>query len=73
MSVDLYAPEDLMSRAATLALETGVIIYDALFLALAEDVESVLITADSRLLRSLDGTDYVHLARPLSEVDALVG
>lgn len=62
-----------MIRAAALALETGVIIYDALFLALAEDVDAVLITADGKLLRVLEGTDYANLARPLSEVNALTG
>jgi predicted nucleic acid-binding protein len=73
LSVDLYAPEDLMFRAATLALGTNVIIYDALFLALAEDADAVLITADDRLLRALEGTEYARLASPLSEVNALIG
>jgi len=30
--ITLYAPEDLMPRAAEIVLETGVIVYDALFL-----------------------------------------
>lgn len=71
--LDLYAPEDLMPRAAEVALETSVIIYDALFLALAEDMNATLITADTKLLRALGGTVYVHLAHPLSEVNALIG
>ena len=54
--MDLYAPEDLMPRAAQMALETDVIIYDALFLALAEDAETLLITADDMLLKALRGT-----------------
>lgn len=37
----LYTPEDLMPRAVEIAFETGVIIYDALFLALAEETETV--------------------------------
>lgn len=72
-SIDLYSPEDLMPRATEFALETAVIIYDALFLALAEDADAVLITADSKLLRAIEGTEYARLARPLSEVNALIG
>lgn len=37
-----------------------------LFLALAEDAETVMITADARLLKVLEGTSYAHLAHPLS-------
>ena len=50
--VVLYAPEDLMPRAAEIALQTRVIIYDALFLALAENSETVVVTADGKLLES---------------------
>jgi predicted nucleic acid-binding protein len=67
-STDLYAPEDLMPRAAEIALETGVIIYDALFLALAEDAETVVVTADDRLLKALRGTAYANLAQHLSAI-----
>ena len=71
-SIDLYAPEDLMPRAAQIALDTGVIIYDALFLALAEDAESVMVTADDRLLKTLQGTAYSDLARHLTATDSLL-
>lgn len=71
-SVDLYAPEDLMPRAAQMALETSVIIYDALFLALAEDAEARLVTADDRLLKALEGTSYAGLPQHLSAVDSLL-
>ena len=71
-SIDLYAPEDLMPRAAQIALDTGVIIYDALFLALAEDAESVMVTADDRLLKTLRGTAYSDLARHLTATDSLL-
>jgi predicted nucleic acid-binding protein len=70
-SIDLYAPEDLMPRAAQMALETGVIVYDALFLALAEDAGAFLVTADDRLLKALRGTVYAGLAQHLSAVDSL--
>ncbi len=69
----LYAPEDLMHRAAAMALDSGgVIIYDALFLALAEDAQTSMITADDKLLRALKGTDYAGLARSLSEVGGML-
>ena len=70
--VVLYATEDLMPRAAEISLETSLIIYDALFLALAEDSETVAITADNRLLRDLESTAYKHLAHPLSTVGSIV-
>jgi predicted nucleic acid-binding protein len=71
-SVDLYAPEDLMPRAAQMALQTGVIVYDALFLALAEDAGTLLVTADDRLLKALRGTSHAGLARHLSAIDGLL-
>ena len=70
--VVLYAPEDLMPRAAEITLETGVIVYDALFLALAEDFQTVVITADGRLLKALEGTAQARLAHLLSDVDSLI-
>lgn len=71
-SIDLYAPEDLMPRAAQMALETGVIIYDALFLALAEDAETVMVTADDRLLKALEGAAYADLAQYLTAANNLL-
>lgn len=68
----LYEPADLMPRAAELVLETEVIIYDALFLALAEYVGTVMVTADDKLLRTLKGTDYAGLAQHLTEVSSLL-
>lgn len=70
--VVLYAPEDLMPHSAEIALQTRVIIYDALFLALAESSETVVVTADGKLLKALEGTSYSHLAHPLSDVGSLV-
>ncbi len=68
----LYEPADLMPRAAELVLETGVIIYDALFLALAEYAGTVMVTADDKLLRTLKGTAHTGLARSLAEIDSLL-
>lgn len=70
--VFLYAPEDLMHRAAEIAFDSRVIIYDALFLTLAEDSETVMITADGKLLKALKGTEYASLAHSLREVRNLL-
>lgn len=64
--------EDLIERAAEIANETGVIVYDALFLALAEDARTVMVTADGRLLKTLEGTRYASLALSLGQIDHLL-
>lgn len=71
--VALYAPEDLMPRAAEISsFETGAIVYDALFLALAEDAEATFMTADARLLRTVKDTALARFARPLSDLSGLI-
>lgn len=73
LPLNFYAPEDLMSRAAEIALESGVIIYDALFLALAEDAGTVVLTADDKLLKAIEGTEHSELARSLTALKELLG
>jgi predicted nucleic acid-binding protein len=70
--ITLYDSADLMERAAELTTETGIIIYDALFVSLAEYANTVVITADSHLLKALDDTDYSRRAHPLSEIDSIL-
>ncbi len=72
LPLSLYAPEDLMPRAVQLTFETGVIVYDTLFLALAEDAETVMVTADDRLLKAIEGMSYARLAHHLAGVDSHV-
>ncbi len=72
LPLSLYAPEDLISRAVQLTFEIGVIVYDSLFLALAEDAEAVMVTADGKFLKTLEGTSYARFAPPLSDVGSLV-
>lgn len=72
LPLNFYAPEDLMPHAAEISLESGVIIYDALFLALAEDAETVMLTADDKLLKAIEGTPYAKLAQPLESVGNLL-
>ncbi|MCA1706551.1 MAG: type II toxin-antitoxin system VapC family toxin [Actinobacteria bacterium] len=68
----LYSPEDLIGRAVDISFETGVIIYDALFLALAEDAETVVITDDGKLLKAVKDTPHARLAHPLAQVVSLI-
>ncbi|MBA2692157.1 MAG: type II toxin-antitoxin system VapC family toxin [Rubrobacter sp.] len=62
-----YAPEDLIERAAELHFESGASIYDALFFALAEESNTVVATADDKLLRRLEGTGHARLSVSLAE------
>ena len=61
-----------MPRAAEIALETGVIVYDALFLTLAEDSEAAFVTAATKLLRTVEETALARLAHPLSDLGDLI-
>jgi predicted nucleic acid-binding protein len=70
--VYLFEIDPLTSRATEIALSADVIVYDALFLALAEEAGTVMVTADGRLLRSLEGTSYARLAHPLAGLDSLI-
>jgi predicted nucleic acid-binding protein len=56
-----------MPRAVELTFETGVIVYDALFVALAEDADTPVVTADGKLLKALEDTPYARLAYPLAD------
>lgn len=70
--VFLYTLEDLMHRATEIAFDSGAIIYDALFLALAEGAETVMITSDYKLLKAVKETEYSSLARSLREIEGLL-
>lgn len=53
----LYVPADLMPRVTEIVLESGVITYDALFLALVEDSGAIIITTDTKRLDVLEGAN----------------
>lgn len=72
--VSLFDPDSLMPAAVVAAYETEVIVYDALFLALAEGFQTVVVTADERsMLKRIRGTVYEDLAVHLSNAGALLG
>lgn len=55
--LELFRVAPLMSRAVEITVETNVIVYDALFLALAEAGGAILVTADERtILNRIKGT-----------------
>ena len=67
----LYAPEDLMPYAAEIAREIDVIVYYALFLALAEHSGALMVTADMKPLSVLESMPYIRLTLPLTDVSSL--
>lgn len=54
-----------------MTFETGITIYDALFLTLAEDSEATLVTADGKLLRTVEDTALARFARSLFHLGGL--
>jgi predicted nucleic acid-binding protein len=61
-----------MPRAVELTFETGVLVYDAFFLALAEDAVTPVVTADGKLLKALEDTPYTRLAHHLTDANSLI-
>ena len=55
-----------------ITLDSGVVVYDALFLALAEEAGTVVVTADYKLLQALRSTAYARLTHYLADVSRLV-
>lgn len=55
-----------------MAASSGAIIYDALFLALAEETDSVMVTADGKLLKILEETPFAERVRHLGGIHDLL-
>jgi len=51
---------EVMRRAAEIAREFGITVYDAAFVAVAESVDAVMITADERLAEGLARLSFVR-------------
>ena len=56
---------EVLVSAARLSLRLNHPAYDCLYLAVAEDRGAVLVTADDRLIRAVQGTPWQGLVRPL--------
>jgi predicted nucleic acid-binding protein len=63
--VQLYPPAPLIGRATEIACALAHPVYDCLYLACAEREGVKLITADLKLLRAVDGTEWAGLCRTL--------
>ena len=71
--IELFRAAPLTHRAVEITLEIGVIVYDALFLALAEVGDAVLVTADEKtILKRIKYTPYESLGVHLADVKTLL-
>jgi predicted nucleic acid-binding protein len=62
---ELVPSLNLRRRALTIAVRLRHSAYDCFYLALAEERDIPLITADARLIRRCQGTNFERLVRPL--------
>lgn len=65
----LYPSTFLNTRAYNIAVTLNHPTYDCLYLACAELVDSVLITADKRFFKAVQGSDFEDFVRHLAEPD----
>ena len=65
---DLYPSASLIRRALQIALSLNHPIYDCLYLACAEEAGGTLVTADRRLCRKVQGTDFEPHVRHLADI-----
>ena len=61
----LFALRPLRSRALAIALELRHVVYDCFYLALAEERDATVVTADRRLVARLAGSRWESRCRPL--------
>jgi hypothetical protein len=69
-TVSLFQIDQLFPRAVEIALGSGVIVYDVLFLALAEDADMVVVSDDDGLLKRQRGHDAAVIVAQLGEQGA---
>jgi predicted nucleic acid-binding protein len=63
----LHPSAGLIEQALEIALALNHPVYDCLYLACAEAVDGILITADRRLCKALADSDYASLAHHLAD------
>jgi predicted nucleic acid-binding protein len=56
MPIDIHDSESLISNAVEIAVATGTTVYDSLYLALAVEKGTVMVTADAKLAKALKDT-----------------
>jgi predicted nucleic acid-binding protein len=60
--------DTLFAAAVDIAIEIGQTVYDTLYIALAEELDTVVATADERLLRALASTRWQRRVRNFADV-----
>jgi predicted nucleic acid-binding protein len=63
----LHPSVDLAERALEIALTLNHPVYDCIYLACAETIDGILMTADRRLHRSVHGSEFESLIRYLDD------
>ena len=63
----LHPSADLAERALEIALTLNHPVYDCIYLACAETIDGILITADRKLCRSVHGSEFESLIRYLDD------
>jgi hypothetical protein len=70
--VSVFETDLLSPQAVEITLDSGAVVYDALFLALAEEAGTLVVAAGIKLLQTLPGTSYARLAYHLADVGRLL-
>jgi predicted nucleic acid-binding protein len=70
--LDYFEIGPLVARAAEISGEAGCTIYDAIFVALAESAGLVVLTADGKLIKAIEGTDLASFLWSLDKVGELL-
>lgn len=63
--IEICGSDSLLPSAFEIAIATGRTVYDSLYLALAVEQNSVMITADRRLANALKNTGFTRFVRTL--------
>jgi predicted nucleic acid-binding protein len=66
--VSFVSVERLLPRALALAMTAGASFYDALYLAVGEECEGTLLTADAALINQARGNGLAHMVTSLDEL-----
>jgi predicted nucleic acid-binding protein len=56
---------------ASMSLETGASVYDSLYVALAEQRETTLVTDDRRLITSFAKSEWSKWILPLTDIESI--
>lgn len=65
---EIFSIQPLYTRALEIALDLQHPVYDCMYLACAEAVDGMVVTADGRFVRAVADTEFAGLARHLSDL-----